>query len=305
MQSKSVLIVGLLPHESGKTFLASSLAEELRLRGINIGVSKPIAGHSLWYQWSTYIDSIKEGVLVGFDAMVLKKKSVSKDPLEMINPIDLATIPPDFVYRDSRDIEFLYSEYLSARSIDITAVGRVSLCKEKSDVETKHYIIRDHIEKLNESNKEYIYKLAEKLSPKPLEIFKREFLRILQDSYVYVDNCLDHIVKTHMLTIIESFNDSAAPTIRSLDSDLTLIVLPGRVYVYEGSRYKMAFEVISDVSKKLSNPLENWVSTRELIRLLRNSYLYTLEIPHSMEETKYKEKISILTDRITRLLEKI
>ena len=305
MQNRSILIVGLLPHESGKTFLAGSLIEELRLRGVDVGVSKPIAGHSLWYQWSTYIDSIREGILIGFDAMILKRKSGSKDLLEMINPIDLATIPPDIIYRDSRDLEFLYAEYLSSRSIDITAIGRLSLCKERNKIETKHYIIKDYIVKLNESNKEYVYKLAEKLSPKPLEVLRRDFLRTLQESYTYVDNCLDHIIKNHALTIIESFNDSATPTIRSLDTDLVLVVLPGRVYVYEGSRYKMAFEVISDISRKFINPLENWVSTREIIRLLRDSYIYTSEIPHSIKETEHREKISSLTDRIIRLLEKI
>ncbi len=302
MESKSLLITGLIPYDSGKTFLAINLLKEFRVRGLDTGVSKPVAGHSLWYQWSTYVDSLREKVLVGQDAISLKKISGSRDPLEVINPVDLATIPPDLLLRDLRDIEFLYTSYINARSIDITALGRVSMCRDNGDIDTNHFIIKDFIKKLNEPNKELIYDLAAKLEPKPIEINREDFIKVLHEKFVYIDRCLEKVMREHKLTIIESFNDAATPTRKALESDIVVVVLPGRLFVYNGSRYKMAFEVISDVMKNTINPFKRWVSTREVVRLLGGSYKYTLEIPHFLEEKKFRDKVSQLTDLLLNSL---
>ncbi|WP_231845533.1 hypothetical protein [Pyrococcus abyssi] len=45
----SVLIVGVLPYDSGKTTLAIKLVREAIEEGFDVGVSKPVGGFNGWY----------------------------------------------------------------------------------------------------------------------------------------------------------------------------------------------------------------------------------------------------------------
>lgn len=67
---------------AGKTFVASSIARALRLKGVDVGVMKPVE--------SGCVD--KDGTLVPDDALALKEASGSSDSLEDICPYRFA--PP-------------------------------------------------------------------------------------------------------------------------------------------------------------------------------------------------------------------
>ncbi len=60
----------------GKTYVACGIANELRERGIDVGVMKPV---------ETGCRS-KKGVLVPADALALAQAAAVKDPLDLVNP---------------------------------------------------------------------------------------------------------------------------------------------------------------------------------------------------------------------------
>jgi len=61
---------------AGKTFVASSIARALRLKGVDIGVMKPVESGC----------PVVDGMLVPADAMTLKEASGSADPIDEICP---------------------------------------------------------------------------------------------------------------------------------------------------------------------------------------------------------------------------
>ena len=60
----------------GKTYVACGIAKELRERGMDVGVMKPVETGC----------RLKKGVLVPSDALALARAAAVKDPLDLVNP---------------------------------------------------------------------------------------------------------------------------------------------------------------------------------------------------------------------------
>lgn len=91
-----ILISGLLVYDSGKTWLAISLAKRLKGYGHRVGIYKPIAGHNAWTQYKTVVISKKLGILVGEDVFnYISILGMGKEIIPFMNPIDILLAPPE------------------------------------------------------------------------------------------------------------------------------------------------------------------------------------------------------------------
>ncbi|MEL9929801.1 MAG: hypothetical protein QXJ51_03520 [Sulfolobales archaeon] len=299
MKSIRILISGLLPHDSGKTTVAKEIARFLREKGFDIGVSKPIAGHSLWYQADTFYYSIDEGILLGHDVVELRRNAGSDDPYEIINPLDIATMPYD-VARDGRIDQMLLYKMLFSSSIESSIMIRISFCDNSSQrYPSKHYIVKDNYRLLSGALKKEVDLLIERLNSRPEEISAADLEEILWEGVIHSDRCLEEIFRRHDIVVVESFNDSSAPNLHSLESDVILITTPGRVLMYRGDEYRKVFNIHYPSEMYSKNKMISWPTTRDLIRFLKP--LYSIELPHKMFEEEFEAAVKDLTDMILEI----
>ncbi|MEZ0289599.1 MAG: hypothetical protein ABWJ42_00710 [Sulfolobales archaeon] len=298
-----ILVVGIVPYDSGKTTIARELAKRLSSRGYNVGVAKPVAGHSLWYQNDTLRYTLEGGVLVGHDVIELRKSIDSSDPLEKINPFDIATMPHDII-RDGRIDHMSIERLIHSTTIDSAVIVRISSCNDTSkDVSSQHYLIKENYMSLANVVRELIDLLVDRLNPKPRMIPTKDLVRLLYEGVMATDKCLSELIKEHEILIIESFNDSGAPNMKSLDSDLVVAVSPGRVLLYRGVEYRKAFKIYYSSPFYSSSLYEKWPTTREIIRYLKP--IETLEIPHKEFKERFEMALETLTHSILERSEEL
>ncbi len=246
----SLLVVGILPHDSGKTTLATSLIEEAVERGIDVGVSKPVSGFNGWYQYEYLAKSIEHHVLIGEDAHKLHKSAKSSEPIEIESPLTVLLIPPD-------------PEKVGWRSSTYTAITyqhQVAIVRVSSIANTKHYYIPENIRRLTRPLRKEVEKLISVVNPESLNI--RDVDKLLVKSRKKADECLNYIKRNHELTVIESYNNFAAPTAGSLDSDIVIAVAPSKAAIFKGEDYKKAVTVLSSLK-------EPWkIVTEDILPLL-------------------------------------
>lgn len=226
-----VMVSGLLPYDSGKTWLGASLVRLLLSYGARVGVYKPVAGHNAWSQYPTVVESLRRGVLVGED--VIKYISIVGDiDVELVNPIDMLLAPPDplnylstSIYRYLDDLENQFKQIVLAR---------VSFCSNRS---TQHFIFRDNIEGIAPPLREELKMLATKLSA--IEGSFEDFIQRLRSSYIEDElmKCLKRIEMEREVMVIESFNNAIAPFRKILDGiDILIVVAPGAIAIYRNIR---------------------------------------------------------------------
>ncbi|HDI02231.1 MAG TPA: ATPase, partial [Ignisphaera sp.] len=93
-RARVVLIIGLLVHDSGKTWFSISLARYALEKGYRVAIYKPVAGHSAWFQYHTLARSRELGVLVGQDvSLYLEHLGISVNDIAIVNPIDILIAP--------------------------------------------------------------------------------------------------------------------------------------------------------------------------------------------------------------------
>ncbi|MEM1693451.1 MAG: hypothetical protein QXV81_07985 [Ignisphaera sp.] len=222
-----VMVSGLLPYDSGKTWLGASLVRLLLSYGVRVGVYKPVAGHNAWSQYPTVVESLRRGVLVGED--VVKYISIVSDiDVELVNPIDMLLAPPDplnylstSIYRYLDDLENQFKQIVLAR---------VSSCLNRS---TQHFIFRDNIEGVAQPLREELEMLSAKL--RAIEGNLGDFIQRLRNSYIEDELmiCLERIEIGREVTIVESFNNAIAPFRKMLDGiDILIVVAPGAIAIY-------------------------------------------------------------------------
>lgn len=238
-----VLISGLLPFESGKTWLGLSLAKKLIERGAKVGVFKPIAGHNAWYQYSTVLESLSRAILVGED--VVKYGRVVKDiDLEVSNPIDVLLAPLDPGKYVGRDID----EYL----IDLenqfkqTVLARITKCSPKS---TKHYVFMENISNVSPYLRRVLMELASRLNA--IEVKMEDFLKEIKTLEIERElaKCLNVVEQGKDVVLVESFNNAVTPYTGILQYvDFVLIVTPTAVLLYE--KVDDIINVLNEIVKK-------------------------------------------------------
>lgn len=220
-----VLVSGLIPYDSGKTWFTLSVALAVKLKGFKPSIYKPIAGHNLWYSPRTYIKSLELGVLVGNDILAYYEHGLVSS-LERANPIDIATMPPDPLRYPSMSIYESVFDDISKLAI----LSRVHRCKEDSTV---HYIHVENLENTTLKNKKLVIKLASKLKALPREFnYLYEYLvsRSVEED---LEACFKMISEGADVVFVEGFNDALTPYLRLLDEAILLVVVaPSRVLIY-------------------------------------------------------------------------
>ncbi len=286
MNSKTILINGLLPYDSGKTYLTIALARVLMDKGCNVLVYKPVAGHSAWYQFNTVINSLKYGILVGEDVVKYRELLGLKVKFELINPIDflLAPLNPRLLTN--------INEYLTLLGDQFSQLVLMRLSNCRNDI-TQYYVVEDNIVKIVPELKPWIKKLVEKFNPKPVSI---EFLlNIVKSTHTseILDYTLRELKERADIVIVESFNNAAIPYFNILDDvDLVLTVTPGYLFKLDNSIFKRVVSkyslmygdvglVMSEIFDKIKVvyeiPLPPVSSVRELIPFIERYVNVLLE----------------------------
>jgi len=245
-----VLIVGLLPFDSGKTSLAVSLISEALERGMDVGVVKPVTAFSGWYQYSSVLRSVEMGKLVGEDVYRLHVHARSGDPIELESPVVFMHMPPD-----PERVEWK-SSYYTAMSLNEQIVAL--------RIGSNHHYVPANLNRLTGAMRRVARRLIETLKPTPLDDVGDVLLKLGE----FANDSVEEIAKRHEMTVVESYNNASAPTWSSLNADAVVLVAPSKVAIYEGERYRKAVELL------LKPP---WlVSSEEVVSLL--SPLRTMEI---------------------------
>ncbi|HWQ17082.1 MAG TPA: hypothetical protein VNL13_04525 [Sulfolobales archaeon] len=283
-----------MPHESGKTTIAKALVGELVSRGYRVGVAKPVAGHNIWYQRLSVRNSYEHRILVGEDAVELKRVSGSEDPLEAINPLDIAVAPqdPEPYLKNLRS----YHEALSSILLS-AAMIRVSICEGKN-IHTHHYIVEKRVERTPKSIKDLVLSIAEKVYPKPIPIDPEALENLILTGYATAELCYRYLSEKHQALVLESFNDAASPVTDPGAVDLVLAVSPGKLFIYNGSVYRKALNIVLGIEGSIHRKW--WPSTSEVLRLI--SPISSINIPFLEDIGGFASFAETLTDRVEGLV---
>ncbi len=209
-----ILVNGLLPHDSGKTTMASSLIRVFRNLGYDVGFCKPISGINGWYQFKCIEESLKLGFLVGEDLIKLHKACESGDDLRVEGVVVSVVFPPDPIKVDFR------TDYYSVHN---PAVVRIY---------EDHYYFPSSLKLLSKE----VSKVVERM----IERFKAEkhddFNELFEEGLRFARKCFKTL--RHEVTIIESYNNVAKPV--EIECDYVLSVMPCRAVLIDGKDFEMA-----------------------------------------------------------------
>ncbi len=264
-----ILVTGVLRYESGKTSLALELLNSFKEVGIDIYPYKPIGGHSGWYQYTTIINSIKLGKLVGEDAYHYAEAINCIECIEQISPLDLLLVPHDIKFyqnRIRRYIDLIDDIFTQIILIRLTTIIDGSF-------RTVHYLIKDNYRYILESMKNVLKDLIKSIKY-TVEIGVEELTSLILNPELYrmLDNILAYHESRHELVLIESFNDVALPIPSAINSSYIVVVAPGRVLLYDGNSFRRAVEIVSDVFRPLA------LSMSSILRIMKQPLL-SLPIP--------------------------
>lgn len=293
-----ILVTGLLPYESGKTWFVVSMVDIFKDIGFSPGYFKPVGGHSGWYQLDTLIHSMELGVLVGHDAYVVAEKLGLLDLVDVISPLDIMTFPID-PFKEGVSTR-MYIDMMSSTN-KITLITRLTnVWENDGGFERVHtYIVaRDTYEKLPDTLRESVDVLLEKLR-KPNTVFieaNTTFIeKVLENPSTYesIDHILELLANKHNPLIIEGYNDVAAPTPASLSIDIAVVITPGKVAIYRGQRYRQAVELLAIAGRP-------WTVTVSKVFDILGKPLRVFDIPLMISD-KYRKLMEEVVEFITRL----
>lgn len=225
--STKILVAGLIPYDSGKTWFTLSSALYTRSLGYSVRVFKPVAGHNLWYSPRTIRESVRHRALVGNDILLYHKHGLVED-MVLSNPVAIATIPldpvnyPGALGRYMTEMEQIYSTM---------ALSRLTRCESKESI---HYYFPENMLKTTSYLKRVIEKIASELNARDYRV--EDFLGLIETSAIEEDleTCFNNIAGNTDVLFIESFNDAIAPYIGLLDHiDYLIVVSPGRAFLYD------------------------------------------------------------------------
>lgn len=292
MPQLTILVVGLLKYDSGKTSVALSLVREAIEKGMNIGVLKPISGFDAWSQYEYVLKSMEYGKLIGEDLYLLHATARSSMPIEVEGPLVMLLAPPDpagFSWRTS-----LYVTATTS-TIDQVVVARITECSEDT-ISTRHYVIEENIERTPSILKNKLTELIRKLDPRPGIISKEDIEEKLfsHDSIEGIDSCVKKITSSYDVVVIESYNDAAAPTPSSIKVDVVVAVAPGKIALYPGDKYRKALNLVGEIRNPLATTTSDILG---LIKPIKAIDTYPIVNPKESEEPWIKG----LLDEITKI----
>ena len=237
----TVLVTGLLPYDSGKTFVGRSLLRYFRSLGYRVVGYKPIAAHSAWFQYETVEKSFEQRILVGHDAYLYWEDLNREVRIEEINPIDILTTPTDF-HQNIR----LYLSMLE-NFVSQACIMRISCPRSDGSYVTEHYIDLEQLERIIPTLQLKLMELAEKLNPQPKPITHDQMEKLMNNPkpVMCADKQLKILTMKYDVVIVESFNNAATPTPLSAEiADKVLVIMPGKALVYDGRRYLQTLKIL-------------------------------------------------------------
>ena len=264
-----ILVIGVLRYESGKTSFALELLNSFKEVGIDVYPYKPIGGHSGWYQYTTIINSIKLGKLVGEDAYHYAEAINCIECIEEISPLDFLLVPYDIKFYQNRIRRYI--DLIDDVFKQIILVRLTTIIDD--DFRTVHYLVKDNYKYVLESMENVLRDLIKSIKY-TMEIGAEELASLILNPELYrvLDNILAYHESRHELILIESFNDVALPIPSAVNSSYVIVVAPGRVLLYDGNNFRRAVEIVSDVFRPLA------LSTSSILRIMKQPLL-SLPIP--------------------------
>jgi len=229
-----ILVNGLIPFDSGKTWLTISLARALRSYGYSVNVYKPVSGHNAWYQFNSLLTSMELGYLVCEDVIkYINSLDVRVDP-RLVNPIDILLAPPDFRLFNNANTYIEYFEDLLKQVV----LARITYC---STGDSRHYLITGNYGRVPPTLREWLSKLAKLVNAE--EVGVDELLSIMKSDGISNElrKCLTKLREGSDVVIVESFNDAAVPYTSVLDEvNLVITVAPAYVTLLDLKSFKDA-----------------------------------------------------------------
>lgn len=270
-----ILVNGLLPYDSGKTTFSLYLLRELNSLGYNFKPLKPIAGHNVWYSYSTLIRSKELKVLVGNDA--LKYYDETGIPIQEINPFDILLSPPDL-----EKIE------MNIRLYDELITSGLPIMLRYSDCENHyHFYTSSYLSIIPDTIRVSINELIEEVNA--VNVDAEKIKDLINSAPSIADYCISKYINRNNL-IIESYNDALAPTALSIDVDLVFAISPGKVFLLQD--FKKVLQLFS------SYPWNIKVSTFLKYTRVKSWKIYPMSnviekslidfISNKLEEEEYK-----------------
>lgn len=265
---KVVLVVGLLPYDSGKTWFTTALAKSLIRNSMRVSVYKPVSAHNAWYQYATVVRSKELGILVGSDVIsYLDLGLINVNDVPLINPIDILAAP-----RDAKDYLNSLDNYLHDLE-DLTkqmVLVRLTRCQ---DTTYTHYVVMENINLIVDSLKDELVNLSKMLKAK--EINLSHLLNLLRSSWMDLNlsMCLSKLRTGRDLIIVESFSDSITPYIGLLDYvDAIVVVYPGGALILEDlnlvrNAIKERVRLYGDFILKTSSIMRQGVRVKKVVKL--------------------------------------
>jgi predicted P-loop ATPase/GTPase len=266
-----VLVVGYLEVDSGKTTLAASLVTALRREGFNSVGFKPVGATELWFKPWILEESKRRRLLVTFDGLILEKASRGSLPAHIINPIGGLLAPVDPSKLDWREG---FIDVLLAQPHRRLVTLRVTSCTQTGAI-SFHAVNQSILSKVADSIAEPLRDLYLALNPPPSPVSLGDLEAFMDsDAAIVADTCLEKLEEREV-TVVESNSDVAAPTYKSLQSNLVIVVAPSIAAIVDGGRYAKAVNLKSISGKPWS------VRVKEVVQLTKAKTL--VELPPKNE----------------------
>jgi len=301
MSSIKVLITGLLERKTGKTYLASAMLYALRTLGFKPGFFKPLSIHNWFTEYDTTVENLRFKSLFSKDVATLSRIVKMKDPYELLNPVDFLTAPLDpTVFINARVPDMYYS--FSYDLLKTTLMARFT--KYEDGVLYNKYLINEWALRRNILlvDEELIDRITRNADEITTIDATKAFVHLINKNFINsINTCLKAIENKYQIVVIESYGDLAWPLPRETRVSMVLAVAPGRVLIYEASKFKIAVEL-----KKPLRGLPTNVRLSDIIGLLKpvKSFkvgpVHTAEIPESYAIRKYASVINFLVSKLEK-----
>ncbi|RUM46656.1 MAG: hypothetical protein DSY37_04720 [Hyperthermus sp.] len=232
----TILVVGLLEQDSGKTWLGTSIAY-IGAEQVKTGAYKPVGGFNVWYSYRALRESLnKYSVIAGGDA--LNYARITGQDIREVNPIALALAFPD-----PASLSGAASYLTRASSLQSSLI----MARFSTPTSTTHYLAADNLKLLPAQVKNEVREIAEKL--KAIPVNADQILSLLQNPIIEdaLNTVLKGIVDSNELVVIESFNNALLPYM-GLDLDLIdfiIVTAPGKALLYSGDKLRLLDRLMS------------------------------------------------------------
>lgn len=238
MSAMRILVVGLQPHNAGKTTVCKALIYGFKQSGVNLVPFKPHSGISYWSQFDTFQESLIRGTLLSSDIIELEQAAHSGLRLEILNPANRLSSP--ILDRGVQEEMLVFREFVAERFTRYDGNGPGNVYYLNGTINFSHM-------RGMRGFSSAIRKNAEKT------VFIRNFEQLVK---AYLDNFDRATSSCHKCLegkalVVESFNDAAYPFNGAEDCGVVLCVSSNIVLQLKADEYFRAIELRGQQKAKL------------------------------------------------------